>query len=860
MIRSLEMAVVCSVLLTLTLSCGDRSTAPLTDVPAPLDEIVDAAHGGGNQDFFFLPPLVPDPSGNAAFDADAFDASLAPVVEVCALDADGCAATQPDMFPLTYTMSDGPGSETVRLDAEAENYIVNWHTDDFGLDPDVTYRIHVRVAGTELGHADVDVAESGGALRNINTNEYVPLKDGRTLPIKFRVEQGAVYVVDADGGTVVAEDGVVTLVVPGQGSTVGITVQPATGYPDTTALVAGTAFDLGPEGTTFDPPATLTIQYDPANLPPNTVPRLHHLVNGEWTRVPGATADLAAHTVTGPVTGFSPWAVLGTGPVLSVNITGGQGQVVVQGSTLNPCRYDDTVLPCAADFTLNQTLTLEAQTLGPDAQFEGWSGSGAPSTCTTDRVCSITMDQDRAITATFSMPGLVGLSTYDTTLTAAQGGTGASAQIVVSNIGGRDLNLEPVQVYNDQDVPHWLDASITSQTVTTASPETLTVSVAANALPPGTYGAHVLVTDGYFSGVLAVTLDVTATTSYTYDGTGNQFGPRPLSIAIFTNAAGTDIYPVGSGEEYLFVLFDTGSSIVYLSSADATFLNIGATSSTNVNQDTRVRLDGLSAIDPTALTAPIAAHGTAGGAQAEVTGIRVGPASPPQRPDLGASLIGAPVANEVLALIDNTTTVSRGPYPFCGGCYAEGPDITFYMPTDAGIPVPDLQLPLERFGSTSPALLDNATNGQKYFVNQVLFRNAGHAVMHDPAATQPFRFWFDTGAPETIIDTRLATALGIDLSAAGSFDCFTGLGKAGNEGYVIDQIAFSGTTTGGVGAYVINHAEVCVDIRSEELRQYYTPSGSGTPVLVDAQIGANLFMYVPILFDGHGNQLGIVVP
>jgi hypothetical protein len=271
-------------------------------------------------------------------------------------------------------------------------------------------------------------------------------------------------------------------------------------------------------------------------------------------------------------------------------------------------------------------------------------------------------------------------------------------------------------------------------------------------------------------------------------------------------------------------------------------------------------MNGLAAINPSTLVAPIGAHGTVGGAQAEVLGIRVGPASPPQRADRGATLIGAPVANVVLALIDNATTVSRGPYDFCGGCYAEGPDITFYMPTDAGIPTPDLELPLERFGSTAPALLDNATNGQKYFLNNVLFRDGAYAVMDDPTAAQPFRFWFDTGAPPTIISSRMALALGLDLSAGGTFDCFQGTGKEGNEGYVIDQVAFAGTTTSGVGSYVINNASVCVDVRDEELRQRYPDPSVPGGVLLDAQIGANLFMHVPILFNGVSDKLGIVAP
>jgi hypothetical protein len=406
-------------------------------------------------------------------------------------------------------------------------------------------------------------------------------------------------------------------------------------------------FDLGPAGTSFDPPGTLTIRYDPQRLPPGTFPRLHKLVDGVWQRVPGSSADLAAHIVSAPLTGFSTWAVLGTGVVLTVHVFGGQGRVSVVNTTLDPCTYNDVT--CATDFPPGTNLTLRAEALGPDALFEEWSGTGSGFACTTDAECSVTMDKDREVTATFSMPGLVSLSSTAESFSMTQGGTGSptTTQITVSNIGGRDLHLGEPRVVYSQHVPPWLAADMTSLTVTNTAPQTLTLSVIANPLPPGEYQAHVLVGDGFpmNTGVVNVALTVSATTSYTYDGTGKRSGPLPLITAIFTNATGTDIYPVGSGEYYFFVLFDTGSDIVNVSVADATALNIGSASTTNLNQNTRIRLNGLGAIDPATLNAPIGPHGTTGGAQAEVLGIRVGPASPPQRADRGATLVGAPVAN-----------------------------------------------------------------------------------------------------------------------------------------------------------------------------------------------------------------------
>jgi hypothetical protein len=157
---------------------GACQEAPTSD--SPLFEIVDAVHNAGSANFFFLPPMVPEPDATGVFDG-----ALAPVVEICEWTGIACVA------PLlaTFTTTTGPGSETVRVDAANEHYIVNWHTDEFNLDDGNTYRISVSVDGQELGHADVDVVSSGNELKNVDTGLFVPLKDGRTLPIKFRIEE-----------------------------------------------------------------------------------------------------------------------------------------------------------------------------------------------------------------------------------------------------------------------------------------------------------------------------------------------------------------------------------------------------------------------------------------------------------------------------------------------------------------------------------------------------------------------------------------------------------------------------------------------------------------------------------------------
>src|SRR2546425_9463259 len=70
------------------LSVGCRDQQPLQPAAnaGPAYMISDGAHNGGNSHFFFLPPLVPDPS--AFFHAGTFNSRLSPVVELCQLKND----------------------------------------------------------------------------------------------------------------------------------------------------------------------------------------------------------------------------------------------------------------------------------------------------------------------------------------------------------------------------------------------------------------------------------------------------------------------------------------------------------------------------------------------------------------------------------------------------------------------------------------------------------------------------------------------------------------------------------------------------------------------------------------------------
>jgi hypothetical protein len=183
--------------LALVMACeGTRPTAAPTAPIDPSKLISDGAHGG-NIDFFFLPPMVADPSSNPNFEPGKFNPNLAPnlSVEVCQLQtspvnssgqpvATDCVAGPPvKKFPAgTVTLQNPPDGF----------YQVVWHVGDSNLDASKFYRIRVLIDGssTPFGVADIDPVLNMSQLRNARTGEVIPLNENSTLPIKFRIEHG----------------------------------------------------------------------------------------------------------------------------------------------------------------------------------------------------------------------------------------------------------------------------------------------------------------------------------------------------------------------------------------------------------------------------------------------------------------------------------------------------------------------------------------------------------------------------------------------------------------------------------------------------------------------------------------------
>lgn len=320
---------VCAPLIILiAVGCTDDLTVePLSVIPSA--DILDGGAPGGNPHFFWLSPMVKKAEYGGLFDASVLDRT---VVEVCEMKAGACTLV------MTFGAA-GQGAAELRIEGgdDDRHYHAVWHTKTANLDPARDYRVRVRVSNALLGHADIDVVRNGKDAKDVDQNKYVVLVNGSSLPIKFRIEVGAVSVqeVPAEGGDVELAGGQIQLHIP-QGALAGsvaITAQPVAEFPRVNGVIPGTVFDFGPDGTQFMPTDTLpdgtpapgvqlTLGFDPTEIPEEVRGALviAKLIDGEWVEVNGSEVDLENGTVSAPISSFSTYSITARWPSAYVTL------------------------------------------------------------------------------------------------------------------------------------------------------------------------------------------------------------------------------------------------------------------------------------------------------------------------------------------------------------------------------------------------------------------------------------------------------------------------------------------------------------------------------------------------------------
>src|SRR6266545_1998827 len=235
---------------------GERPTAPRS---GPEFAISDGVHEGGTPGFYFLPPMVAQPTFSGSFDADI--TTLNPQIAICDI-TDGpdndCGGVGGTSAVGVFTTATTPA---ITVDLTTPQYQVNWNTRGAGFVADHTYRVHVTAGASgarrELGFADVLLTT--GKAKNVGTGDLIVLKDGRPLPIHFRIEGGIAGSVSVSAATPSVATGGTDLLTatvqdlhgaPLVGASVDWTVTAASGVVASLAPASGPTNGTG-QGTTL---------------------------------------------------------------------------------------------------------------------------------------------------------------------------------------------------------------------------------------------------------------------------------------------------------------------------------------------------------------------------------------------------------------------------------------------------------------------------------------------------------------------------------------------------------------------------------------------------------------------------------
>jgi hypothetical protein len=184
-----------------------------------------------------------------------------------------------------------------------------------------------------------EFSEWSGSLTGTENPVIIRVYSGKSIaanfvsttdtPVSEQVTEDITGKVDADGvitetvivtssdGDAVVEVPMGTTALDADGNALGqITCQPATPAPVSAGANVIVVADFGPDGATFDPPIVITMSYDPSDLPDGVaeedlVLAYYDAESGEWVELANIVVDTENHTVSGIVSHFTQFAVLG---------------------------------------------------------------------------------------------------------------------------------------------------------------------------------------------------------------------------------------------------------------------------------------------------------------------------------------------------------------------------------------------------------------------------------------------------------------------------------------------------------------------------------------------------------------------
>lgn len=230
----------------------------------------------------------------------------------------------------------------------------------------------------------------------------------------------------ATGGTVDGP-GVKLAIPPGAlkaDTTVTVTISDKAGAPGADKIAAGSVFDFGPDGTTFNAPVALTLDFTASGGPAGATPKIAFLKDGAWQTLDDSAAT--GGQITATTTHFTPFTVIWSG-----------GQQQAGG-----CSSLDFT-PCGGDLTGTWTFSAGCVDLSPtQADPTGGQCPSASAAATVDMNGTITFSGGNMYDVNFTQNASV---TFTIPKTCLPGGATCSTIDPAATDAGESCQLSDTQ-------------------------------------------------------------------------------------------------------------------------------------------------------------------------------------------------------------------------------------------------------------------------------------------------------------------------------------------------------------------------------------------------------------------------------
>jgi len=259
--------------------------------------------------------------------------------------------------------------------------------------------------------------------------------------------------------------------------------------PPAQSSVIGLVYNFGPDGTTFDPPATLTFSYSPSQLPPGFSPNnltvaMWDSVSSQWIYLE-STVDTESGTVNARVSHFTSFTVLTRQPQASFTISGlsvSPGEVAAKGNV-----NVSVVVTNTGDMSGTYDVPLKIDNVLVETRKVTLSAGGRETVAFTiarDAAGTYTVNIG-GLTGTFKVKAPAGLTVKSLTASPSDVYVGDSVTFSVSLFNTGDTSVSQALALKINDI----EAETRAIALAGGASETITFTRTVNT--PGTYTASV---------------------------------------------------------------------------------------------------------------------------------------------------------------------------------------------------------------------------------------------------------------------------------------------------------------------------------------------------------------------------------